>query len=123
MAGMFMGVAELVFCSAVLAIGKFRFGLGIEPLRTLAFVAVVVGNQATLYPNRERGHLGSCRPSRWLVGSSILDLAIASTLAAVGIAMAPLPIGIIGGILGSAVIFAVVLDLVKVPVFRRLRIT
>jgi H+-transporting ATPase len=33
-AGVFMGVCELVFCTAVLAIGKFRLGFGIEALRT-----------------------------------------------------------------------------------------
>jgi H+-transporting ATPase len=60
-AGVFMGISELVFCVAVLAIGKFRLGLGIEPLRTLAFVVVVFGNQAANYTNRERQRLGSCR--------------------------------------------------------------
>ena len=32
-AGVFMGVSELLFCSAVLAIGKFRLGFGIEALQ------------------------------------------------------------------------------------------
>jgi H+-transporting ATPase len=63
-AGVFMGVCELVFCTAVLAIGKFRLGFGIETLRTLAFVVIVFGNQATTYTNRERQRLGSSRPSR-----------------------------------------------------------
>ncbi len=58
-AGVFMGISELVFCTAVLAIAKFRLGLGIEALRTLAFVAIVFGNQATTYTNRERQRLGS----------------------------------------------------------------
>ena len=48
-AGVFMGICELVFCTAVLAIGKFRLGLGIEALRTLAFVVIVFGNQATTH--------------------------------------------------------------------------
>ena len=86
-AGVFMGVSELVFCTAVLAIAKYRLGLGIDMLRTLAFVAIVFGNQATTYTNRERQRLGSARPSRWLVGSSVLDVLIASTLATCGIAM------------------------------------
>ena len=62
-AGVFMGVCELIFCTAVLAIAKFRLGFGIDMLRTLAFVVVVFGNQATTYTNRERRRLGSCRPS------------------------------------------------------------
>ncbi len=86
-AGVFMGACELVFCTAVLAIGKFRLGLGIDALRTVAFVAIVFGNQATNYTNRERQRLGSARPSRWLIGSSVADVSIAATLAICGIAM------------------------------------
>jgi H+-transporting ATPase len=121
-AGIFMGISELVFCTAVLAIAKFRLSLGIETLRTVAFVAIVFGNQATTYTNRERGRLGSSRPSLWLVGSSVLDLTIASTLAICGIAMNPVPVLAVGGTLVAAVVFAFVLDFAKVPVFNRLEI-
>jgi H+-transporting ATPase len=121
-AGVFMGVSELIFCTAVLAIAKYRLGLGIDMLRTLAFVAIVFGNQATTYTNRERQRLGSARPSRWLIASSVVDVLIASTLATRGIAMSPLPILIVGGILVSAAVFAFILDVAKVPVFRGLKI-
>jgi H+-transporting ATPase len=121
-AGVFMGVSELVFCTAILAIAKFRLGLGIETLRTLAFVVIVFGNQATTYTNRERRRLGSSCPSRWLIGSSVVDLLIASTLATCGIAMTPLPILVVGGILVAAAVFAFLLDFAKVPVFKRLKI-
>jgi len=62
-AGVLIGIGELLFCTAVLAIGKFRLGLGIETLRTLAFVVIVFGNQATMYTNRTRQRLWSTRPS------------------------------------------------------------
>ena len=121
-AGVFMGISELVFCTAVLAIAKFRLGLGIETLRTLAFVVIVFGNQSTTYLNRERQRMGSSCPSLWLIGSSVVDLLIASTLATCGIAMAPLPIFVVGGTLVAAAVFAVILDFAKVPVFNRLKI-
>ena len=121
-AGVFMGVSELVFCTAVLAIAKFRLGFGIETLRTVAFVAIVFGNQATTYTNRERRHLGSSPPSLWLVGSSVIDVLIASTLAACGIAMLPLPVSVIGGTFVAAAVFAFIADFAKVPVFHRLGI-
>jgi H+-transporting ATPase len=117
-----MGTCELVFCTAVLAIGKFRLGLGIDALRTVAFVAIVFGNQATTYTNRERQRLGSARPSRWLIGSSVADVSIAATLAICGIAMTPLPVFAVGGALVAAAIFAFVADFAKVPVFHRLGI-
>ena len=101
-AGVFMGISELVFCTAVLATAKFRLGFGIEALRTVAFVAIVFGNQATTYTNREHQRMGSCRPSQWLVGSSVVDLLIASTLAIFGIAMAPVPVAVVAGALVAA---------------------
>jgi H+-transporting ATPase len=97
-------------------------GLGIETLQTVAFVAIVFGNQATTYTNRERRRLGSSRPSLWLVGSSVVDVLIASTLATCGIAMSPLPAFAVGGTLVAAAVFAFLLDLAKVPVFNRLGI-
>jgi H+-transporting ATPase len=121
-AGIFMGTAELVFCTAVLATAKFHLGFGIETLRTVAFVAIVFGNQATTYTNRERRHLGSSRPGLWLVGSSVIDVLIASTLAASGIGMTSLPVFVIGGTLVAAAVFAFIADFVKVPVFNRLGI-
>jgi H+-transporting ATPase len=122
MAGVFMGISELVFCIAVLAMAKFRLGFGIETLRTVAFVVIVFGNQATTYTNRERHRLVSSRPSRWLIGSSVVDLLIASALAICGIAMAPLPAFVVGGILVGAVVFAFVVDFAKVPMLKRLKI-
>jgi H+-transporting ATPase len=122
MAGAFMGISELVFCTAVLAIGEFRLGLGIATLRTLAFVLIVFGNQATTYTNRTRQRLWSPRPSFWLVLSSVADLLIASTMANRGIAMAPLPLFVMGETLVGAIVFAFLVDFVKVPVFNRLRI-
>ena len=121
-AGVFMGVSELVFCIAVLSVAKFRLGFGIEMLRTVAFVVIVFGNQATTYTNRERQRMGSARPSLLLVGSSILDLLVASVLATCGIAMAPLPVLGVGAIFLAAAVFAFIVDFAKVPLFKRLRI-
>jgi H+-transporting ATPase len=121
-AGAFMGVSELLFCTAVLAIGKFRLGFGIVTLQTLAFLLIVYGNQATMYTNRTRQHLWSTRPSVWLVLSSVADLLIASTMANRGIAMGPLTLLVMGGTLTGAVVFAFVVDVVKIRLFNRLRI-
>jgi hypothetical protein len=51
-----------------------------------------------------------------------VDILIASTLATCGLAMAPIPLSLAGGLLLGAALFAVVLDFAKVPVLRRLRI-
>jgi len=122
-AGIFMAITELVFCTIILCFGKFHLGFEIRTLQTLSFVALVYANQATTYLNRERQRLGSSVPSRWLITSSGVDLLIASTLATCGIAMAPLPLMVVAGILLAAVAFAFILDFVKVPVFTRLGIS
>jgi len=122
-AGVVMGLGELVFCVAIFAFGAYWLGLAIGALQTLAFVVIVFGNQATTYANRERRHLWSSRPSIWLLVSSVADLLIASTLAVGGIAVTPLPLWVVACTLAAAVVFATLLDLVKVPVFRHLGIT
>ena len=121
-AGVVIGLCLLAFCTGVLAIGRFEINLGTEALRTLAFVVLVFGSQATLYAIRQRRHLWGSRPSLWLAVSSVADIVIASTLAVGGIAMTPLPASVVAGALAAAAAFAFVLDVVKVPVFARLRI-
>jgi H+-transporting ATPase len=120
--GIFMGLCELAFCTTILAIGEFRLGLGIEPLQTMAFLAIVFGNQATLYALRERQRLWST-PSRWVVVSSVTDLLIASTLAVCGIVMTALPVIVVADILVAAVAFAFIADVAKFPLLKRLRIS
>jgi H+-transporting ATPase len=122
LAGGFMGISELVYCTAALSFGKFHLGLGLESLRTVAFLAIVFGNQATTYINRERRSMLSSCPSRWLLASSVVDILIASLLATRGMAMAAVPILMVAGLLAAAAAFSFALDAVKGPVFARLKI-
>jgi H+-transporting ATPase len=122
-AGVIFGVCFLGFSTTILAVGKFELHLGIEALQTLSAVAIVFGSQATTYVVRGRQHLWGLRPSVWLVLSSVADILIISTLAFLGIAMAPLPVAIIAAEFGAALAFGVVMDLIKIPVFARLRIS
>ncbi len=121
-AGVILGACLLVFCAAVLAVGKFELKLETQALRTLAFSALVFGGQATIYAIRERKHMWNSRPSNWLVASSIADIVIACVLAVGGFALTALPFPVVIGTLFAAVLFAFVLDMVKVPVFSRLKI-
>jgi H+-transporting ATPase len=121
-AGAILGGSMLVFCCAVLAVGTFALRLRTPALQTLSFVSLVFGSQAMIYAIRGRPHLWSIRPSLWLAGSSLLDVAIACILALAGIALAPLPAVVVAATLAAAGAFAVVLDLVKRPVFARLGI-
>lgn len=123
-AAIFMGFSELAFCVGIVAVGHFRLGLDIAALQTLAFFALVCGNQATTYAVRARGRIWSLPyPCRWLVISSVVDLIIAATLAGCGWLMLPLPLWTLASVLAGAIAFTFILDLAKVLVFSRLKIT
>jgi H+-transporting ATPase len=122
-AGVVLGACFLAFSTAILAFGRFELHLGIDALRTLSVVGIVFGSQATTYVIRGRQHLWGLRPSLILVLSSVADVLIIGALAGLGIAMTRLPIAIIAGEFGAAIAFGVVLDLVKIPLFARLRIS
>jgi H+-transporting ATPase len=121
-AGVALGICFLAFSTAILTFGTFELHLGIGALRTLSVVAIVFGSQATTYVIRGRQYLWGLRPSIWLVLSSIADIVIISTLAVFGIAMTPLPIEIVACEFAAAIGFGLVLDVVKIPVFAKLRI-
>jgi len=121
-AGVIMGMVDLMFCVACLATGKFVLGLDTETLRTLTVITLVFSGQALFYVAREREHLWSSFPGRWLVASSITDLTIITILAINGFLMAAIPIGILVGLFAAAIIFAFMLDAMKSVLFRHLAI-
>jgi H+-transporting ATPase len=122
-AGVFMGLGELLLCAGLLLFGLRWLHLDISAVRTLAFIAIVFGNQATTYNNRERRRLWSSRPGPWVVASSVCDILAASILAIGGFGMTALSPWIVAATLASAAVFAVVFDAAKCLVFRRLQIT
>ncbi len=119
-AGIVFGLCNLTFCSSVLLVGVFGLRLGLDALRTLATITLVFSGQAIFYVVRERDRLWASRPSVWFALSSVFDLGIISTLATQGIAMAPLPTTVVAATLLAAAAFALVLDTIKIAVFRRL---
>jgi H+-transporting ATPase len=121
--GVLMGVCFLAFSTAILAVGKFELHLGIEALRTMCVVGIVFGSQATTYVIRGRQHLWGLRPSLFLVLSSVADILIISALAVCGIAMAPLTLSIIASEFVAAIVFGLLMDVVKIPLFTRLNIS
>ena len=123
LAGATLGICFLAFSTALLAVGKFQWHLGIAALQTLTVLGIVYGSQATTYVIRGRQRLWGLRPSLLLVVSSVADVLIISTLALRGIAMAPLAPSIVACVFAAALGFGILMDLVKIPVFVRLRIS
>jgi H+-transporting ATPase len=117
-----MGVIDLIFCVGCFAAGRYWLKLDTVTLRTLTVVTLVFSGQAVFYVARERRHLWSSPPGRWLIVSSAVDLSIVCILAANGILMAPLAVIIIASVFAAAIALAFVLDAVKLVLFRRLQI-
>ena len=122
-AGVMIGLCFLAFCTAVLTFGWYRLHLPIPELQTLCVVSVVFGSQATIYAMRDRQRFVGLRPSTWLVVSTVADIAIISILAVSGLAMAALPLSVVAPEFGAAILFGVILNAVKIPIFKSLRIT
>ncbi len=120
-AGVVIGLCDLAFCTAILAVGKYQLGFDIDRLRTLTLVTLLFNGQAVFYVVRERQRLWSSWPSPIVITSSIADLAIIPTMAVKGILMASLPMPVVLGVFAASLALALVLDQVKVAVFSLLR--
>jgi H+-transporting ATPase len=123
LAGVIIGLCDLLFCIGVFAFGKFQMSLDLDALRTLATILIVFTGEASLYAIRERRRIWSSRPGLWVIVSSAGDVVVISALATLGLAMAALPVFVVLSTLGAATLFAFALDMVKVPVFKRLKIS
>jgi H+-transporting ATPase len=122
-AGVIMGIVDLMFCIACFSTGRFLLNLDVGTLQTLTVVTLVFSGQALFYVARERQHLWSSWPGKWLIISSAVDLTLISFLAINGVLMKPLAIAIVAGLFAAAIIFSFLLDSVKLVLFRRLGIT
>jgi H+-transporting ATPase len=114
---------DLAFCAAILSFGALVLELDIDTLRTMTLVTLALNGQAVFYVARERKRLWSSRPSLIVIASTIVDFLIIGTLAIQGILMAPLPVSIVTGIFAAAVVLALVMDQVKVWLFRHFDMT
>jgi len=68
--GFILGLALLVFCTGILAMGEFALHMPLPTLQTLAFVTLVFGSQAMIYAIRGRPYLWS-PPTEPLAGRII----------------------------------------------------
>ncbi|MGC9271702.1 HAD-IC family P-type ATPase [Acidiphilium sp.] len=121
-AGIIMGCGLLIFCTLVVAVGIYGLDLNLGAIRTLAFLALVFGSQTSIYAIRERRHFWQSRPSLWVGGSSVAAIAIATVMAISGLAMTTISAPLVITILAAAIVFALLLDTIKIPIFARLGI-
>jgi H+-transporting ATPase len=118
-----LGACFLAFLTTMLAVGQFRIRLDISHLQTFCVIAIVYGSQAMTYAVRDRRRLWALHPTKLLIASSIADILFISILANRGIAMAALSPQILMVEFAAAIAFGLVLNIVKIPVFVRLKLS
>jgi hypothetical protein len=95
---------------------------GIEELRTVVFLTLVFSSQLTIYIVRTGAPAWRDPPSKWLLAATALGVLAAATLALTGTLMPPVPPNVLAGVAGIVLAGALIADVIKVPVFRRLGI-
>nr|MDO8115640.1 HAD-IC family P-type ATPase [Candidatus Sigynarchaeota archaeon] len=95
------------------------FSIGISQVQTLMFVYLIFSAQATIYMTRVRDHFWSYAPSRFVIMVTTGDMIVTSLLATVGIMMTPIPVLYVIILLGVVAGATLVLDQVKILIFRK----
>jgi H+-transporting ATPase len=116
--GLVMALAWLVFSFAIFFYGRDSIMLSTDQLQTTMFVMLVLVAQANVYLIRERFHFWHSQPSHWMLLATAVDLLVVTVLALQGILMAPIALWLLLQLVGAAIVFAVLLDFLKVKVFR-----
>ena len=116
-AGILAGLVLMLSFSVFFA-GRDWLHLPLNQLQTLVFVMLVFTGQGNVYLVRERRHLWKSRPSRWLLWASALDILAVSLFATQGILMTPIPFTLIGGLMLVVLVYLLLMDFVKVRIFR-----
>ncbi len=113
----------LLLSFTVFFVGRDLLGLRLPELQTLVFVMLVATGQGNIYLVRERGPFWRSRPSGWLLACSVADLVIVAAMATTGILMAPVGAALIAVLLAVVAVYLLVLDAMKVQLFRRMTVT
>jgi H+-transporting ATPase len=121
-AGTVLGAFFLAFCVGSLLVGRYTAHFSVSDIQTLCMITLVFGGEAILYNVRERDHLWHSIPGKWVMVATLVDIVIISTLSIGGFAVKALPVTDVIAVFGSSVVFALLLDQIKVPLFRRLGI-
>nr|WP_246263803.1 plasma-membrane proton-efflux P-type ATPase [Metallosphaera tengchongensis] len=105
----------------VLWIG-LRQGLSQGEIHTLVFDMLVMSGQFTVYVVRERRHMWSSLPSKFLLLASGLDLLFVILISWFGILVTPLPPLYIVEVLLITLVFSLVVDVIKNVTFKAVKI-
>jgi H+-transporting ATPase len=113
-----LAVGWLVLAFTILWAALSVLKLPIPEIQTLMFVYLMYSAQATIYLARVRDRLWSFAPSRYVAAATVGNVILATVFGVWGIQMAPVPAGLLVGMLGAVLVAACLLDQVKIWLFR-----
>jgi H+-transporting ATPase len=122
-AGMSLGSLIVLLSFGLFLWGRDFLGLPLPQLQTLVFVTLVFTGQGMVYLVRERRHFWNSTPSKWMILSSIVDVAVVCLMSVRGILMAPLPNAVVASVIVVCALYLIALDFLKVPTLRHLMYT
>ncbi|MEJ0018954.1 MAG: HAD-IC family P-type ATPase [Acetobacteraceae bacterium] len=117
-----LGLCKLSYCVAMLAVGWYLLHLDPGEMQTLTFLMLILAGQANTFVLREHGHFWRSHPAWIMLLASMADVACVTFLAIGGVLMTPLPAAVAAMLFVSTLVFAVVLDTVKIAVLARVQI-
>lgn len=113
-----LALGWLTIAFAILWVAMGLLTLPVPQIQTLMFVYLMYSAQATIYLTRTPDRFWSFPPSRYVAGATIGNVIIASLLAVLGLLMTPVPLGLLFAMLIAVLVGAIVLDQVKMWLFR-----
>jgi H+-transporting ATPase len=122
LAAVSLALPILALSFAIFLYAQNALQLPLEQLQTLLFVMLVFTGQGTIYLVRERDHFWHSMPSRWMLIGTLADITVVTLMATVGFLMAPISLNLVIDLLAIICIYLAFLDIIKVPLFRRLRL-
>ena len=114
-----MGIILMVEALVLVPLGLGIFKFTVPEFQTAAFLMFNIGDNLTVYNIRSKARFWDSRPSTPLVLSSILGMGIGIAFAAYGLLMKSISGYAIISIIGVAIAFMFLMDIVKTHLFKR----
>ncbi len=113
-----LAIPVTILSFAFLFAANDLFHLPLVQMQTLMFVMLVFTGQVNVYLVRERRHFWSSPPSRWMLLGTLMDVILVSLLATQGWLMAAIPLYLVALTLLVTSAFLVLVDSLKIFIFR-----
>lgn len=123
LASVFLGVLLAVIALWLLYVGVSSYGFALDQIKTLVLIALVYTGQFGIIIVRERGFFWASRPA-FFVSATIAFALVAFTLMAIfGVVLDQIPVHLVLFSLVACIAFVLLLDPLKVLIFKRLGIS